>query len=281
VPEIESKGFEDTVIYDLCKKAAVEPLFEEKNAKYEDAAIDWIEERFIKGIKTTKKDVLNFLKEHREPDNPELEEKDIELIEGDFKDIMPAIPSESYDFVFTDPPYDLQSLDLWEDLARESERILKPGGFLISYASPNTLPLTLDSIGAHLTYYWTIAIVHTHGQARFWKYKFWRGWKPLLVFVKGDREGAKHEWVNDAIQIGESEAKDRHEWSQPEVHAEIIIKAFCPDKSRAYKILDPMCGAATIPIAAAKLGHEAMGIEKDETRFKTAKGRISNDEASI
>jgi 16S rRNA G966 N2-methylase RsmD len=279
-------GLEEDVIYHLCKKAPMEPLFEQKNAELKEAATHIIVDRMGQGKRTTKKDVIAILQELRAKDKKDSEdgkqsesgeqiEPRAQLIHGDFKEVLPTIEAESLDLVFTDPPYDIQSLDLWEDLARESERILKPGGFLATYASVNTLPLTLDSIGAHLNYYWTVAVTHTHGQARFWKYKMWRGWKPILIFVKGERDEAKHSWLNDVISEGASDTKDVHEWSQPAAHAKIIIEAFCDGTS---KIIDPMCGAATIPIEAVRLGYEAIGIEKDEVRYNKALERVKNVE---
>jgi 16S rRNA G966 N2-methylase RsmD len=275
-------GTDEERIYTFCKKSPVEPLFEKRNAELKEAATHIIVDRIGMKKRTTKKDVINILQELRAKDKTTKgtttwkpkEKPQAELMHGDFKEVLPTIEADSIDLVFTDPPYDIQSLDLWEDLARESKRILKPGGFLATYASVNTLPLTLDSIGAHLNYYWTVAVTHTHGQARFWKYKMWRGWKPILIFVKGERDEAKHAWLNDVISEGAVDVKDVHEWSQPAAHAKIIIEAFCDGTS---KIIDPMCGAATIPIEAARLGHEAIGIEKDEARYTKALARIGDD----
>ena len=271
---------EEDNIYIKCKKAAMEPLFEQKNAELKEPATHIIVDRIGLKKRTTKKDVIGILQELRAKDTKKSttwkpkDKPQVELIRGDFKEVLPTIEAESVDLVFTDPPYDIQSLDLWEDLARESKRILKPGGFLATYASVNTLPLTLDSIGAHLNYYWIVAVTHTHGQARFWKYKMWRGWKPILIFVKGERDEAKHSWLNDVISEGATDTKDVHEWSQPAAHAKIIIEAFCDGTST---IVDPMCGAATIPIEAVRLGHKAIGIEKDEIRYNKALARVTND----
>ena len=39
----------------------------------------------------------------------------------------------SIDLIFTDPPYNGDSLLLYKDLARLADRVLKPGGSLITY----------------------------------------------------------------------------------------------------------------------------------------------------
>ena len=43
------------------------------------------------------------------------------------------IPDNSIDLIFTDPPYNEASLSLYGDLAKLAERVLKPGGSLITY----------------------------------------------------------------------------------------------------------------------------------------------------
>jgi DNA modification methylase len=54
-------------------------------------------------------------------------------------------------------------------------------------------------------------------------------------------------------------------------HAEQIIDAFCPEGGT---VLDPMCGAATVCIAASKKGRKSIGIELDTARFQRAEARI-------
>jgi uncharacterized protein (UPF0248 family) len=72
VPEIESKGFEDTVIYDLCKKAAVEPLFEKRNAELKEAATHIIVDRIGMKKRTTNEmwfDSASYLPNERQNGN--------------------------------------------------------------------------------------------------------------------------------------------------------------------------------------------------------------------
>ncbi|MGC2681850.1 MAG: class I SAM-dependent methyltransferase, partial [Candidatus Nitrosopolaris sp.] len=57
----------------------------------------------------------------------------IKLIEGDFLKKSLDIADKSVDLIFTDPPYDLKSLPLYQDLARIAARVLKDGGSLVTY----------------------------------------------------------------------------------------------------------------------------------------------------
>ena len=43
------------------------------------------------------------------------------------------IPDNSVDLIFTDPPYNEASLSVYADLAKLADRVLKPGGSLITY----------------------------------------------------------------------------------------------------------------------------------------------------
>src|SRR5205814_2191015 len=49
---------------------------------------------------------------------------------GDAQLLSTHIPDNSIDLIFTDPPYDRDSLSLYEWLAEFAARALKPGGFL-------------------------------------------------------------------------------------------------------------------------------------------------------
>jgi len=52
---------------------------------------------------------------------------------GDMKSLGENIVDNSIDIIFTDPPYNEASLSLYGDSARLANRVLKPGGSLITY----------------------------------------------------------------------------------------------------------------------------------------------------
>ncbi len=43
------------------------------------------------------------------------------------------IAANSIDLIFTDPPYNQESVPLYGDLAKLAQRVLKPGGSLITF----------------------------------------------------------------------------------------------------------------------------------------------------
>ena len=70
-------------------------------------------------------------------------------------------PDNYFDHIITDPPYLKEYLELWSDLSRIASRILKPGGFCITYASPLHLLEYLGRLSEHLEYYWQLILMHT------------------------------------------------------------------------------------------------------------------------
>ena len=56
----------------------------------------------------------------------------MELKRGDSINLMAALPDNSVDLILTDPPYKKESIYLYDELAREANRILKPHKMLIT-----------------------------------------------------------------------------------------------------------------------------------------------------
>jgi hypothetical protein len=74
------------------------------------------------------------------------------IILGDFREAGRDIPDESVALVFTDPPYDRASLELYGEAARLAKRVLLPGGSMLAYAPNYALPDVFASCREHLTY---------------------------------------------------------------------------------------------------------------------------------
>lgn len=111
------------------------------------------------------------------------------LFHGDFREVaQQKIPDNSVDLIFTDPPYDKESLSIYADLAKMANRVLKDGGSLVTYISQYALPDILDQIrsnGNDLHYWWEVCIALEGPFARHWQRQVVVKWKGLLWFVKG------------------------------------------------------------------------------------------------
>jgi hypothetical protein len=88
------------------------------------------------------------------------EDENVELVEGDFKDVSDSIQDNSIDLIFTDPPYDEKSVQLYRDLAKLAMRVIKDKASIISYIPNGFIPTIANyMMEAGLTYWWwTIAV---------------------------------------------------------------------------------------------------------------------------
>lgn len=196
---------------------------------------------------------------------------DVSIMTGDFRQVLNTFPENSIDLIFTDPPYDEESIHLYGDLARLGARILKPGGSLLVYAGHYALPQYFEIMTPHLRYWWIIALLQHEGgggNARLIGKNVYVQWKPILWFVKEKR--GNNEYVGDSF-ITPFEGKDYHEWQQAIDEAEYYINHLTDPGNT---VLDPLCGSGTTLIAAKKNNRIGIGIEIDEQRVSVASNRI-------
>lgn len=179
---------------------------------------------------------------------------------GDFRELSPkVIADESVDLVFTDPPYDDESIPLYEAAAQEAARILKPGGSLISYCGHRQLPTVLPLMAKHLKYYWIGTHVHDGGpMSRMTQFGIIVGFKPLLWFVK-DYRADRQAFIGDTVLVRRE--KDTHPWQQAVATAEHFIDGLT---SQQGTVVDFFAGGGTTIIAAKNLGRRWMAFEINE-----------------
>lgn len=194
----------------------------------------------------------------------------IKLIEGDFIEKCKDIPAQSVALIFTDPPYALEFLPIYKDLAKVASILLKDGASLVTYCGQNLKYKIIQIMeAAGLTYWWEIAIIQAGSSARIFNKKVVVTWKPLLWFVKGIKLRTT-DYIRDSVQSSYPD-KTYHNWTQSTVEAEHVISRLTIEND---VILDPMMGTATTGIASLNLKRQFMGIEKDAETFKIAKVRL-------
>ncbi|CAN5533173.1 hypothetical protein BH18THE2_BH18THE2_26300 [soil metagenome] len=197
----------------------------------------------------------------------------IRLLQGDFveKSTKEIIPNNAVDLMFTDPPYGVDAIPLYKDLAIIASRVLKDGGSLVTYAGHCMIPTIIHMMeNAGLTFWWLIAIKLSGQYARAYHRGVSIKWKPLLWFVRGQKKNAI-DFVSDYI---ESKAPEKvlHEWEQSHIEAEHIISRLTVENQLVF---DPMMGSGTTGIAALRLNRKFLGIEIDKEKFEIAKKRMS------
>ena len=101
------------------------------------------------------------------------------------------ISANSIDMIFTDPPYKEASLFLYGGLAELAQRVLKPGGSLITFAGHYAIFKINDLIRSNsdLRYHWQIIVKHNGSKSRMNSHKVWPYYKPLLWYYKLGADG--------------------------------------------------------------------------------------------
>jgi 16S rRNA G966 N2-methylase RsmD len=195
----------------------------------------------------------------------------IYIANKDFLEFAKQIPESSVDLIFTDPPYDIKSIPIYSDLGKVAQRILKPGGSLVTYVGQYVLPLIMKLLeSAGLDYWWILNVELTGESKAFHTRRVFVGWKPLLWYVKGGKINSP-EYIYDSIRSKPTQ-KALHPWEQSTVEADIVIRMLTVENQI---IFDPFMGSGTTGIAAIKQGRIFIGAEIDPDKFGIAKARIN------
>lgn len=192
------------------------------------------------------------------------------LVNCDFRSITAtSIQDETIDLIFTDPPYDHESVSLYGSLGNFASRVLKPGGSLVTYAGNYALPLIFDYMkNCGLGYWWEMAVKHNGGFRSLHHKQVAVMWKPLLWFVKGSRLKTT-ETLGDLIESKPPD-KNLNVWAQSTIEAGYVIsKLTMPNDV----VVDPLMGSGTTGIAALNLKRKFVGIEKD-TRVRLSRQKL-------
>lgn len=197
------------------------------------------------------------------------------VVTGDARELANAIPDESIDLIFTDPPYLKQFIPLYGWLAETGYRILKPGGYLYAYGAGEHMPEYLACMtNKGLDYFWTFALLHNGGYPRIWYKQLMSGYKPVFVFTKGKPN--KLAW--QATVCTDSADKRFHEWGQG---AGMTVKTLELLTSPGDLILDPFCGGGTTPAACKITNRNYIAFEIDPDTAAKARGRIANTQPPL
>jgi hypothetical protein len=202
-----------------------------------------------------------------------------QLFEGDFREVaLSKLSDNSVPLIFTDPMYKDEFLYLYKDLGRLADRVLWPGGSLVSTLVQSKEPMLYDYVlGNSNLKYWNRFIVKMQGP--YWpdfKHRAFNQTKTLAWFVKGEKPinptSSNGKMMFDFIKSKRPD-KTTSELTQSTVDAEHVIGYLTGPND---PVLDPMMGPeATTGIAALKLGRRFIGIEIDPKRYELAQANIT------
>lgn len=213
--------------------------------------------------------------------SPATGSRNAEIHHGDCIVRMRSMPAASVDLVLTDPPYVVRyrsrtgatianddNADWLKPAFSEIGRVLKPGGFCISFYGWNAVGLFADAwraaglrIVGHLVFAKNYAsssryLQHFHEQA----YVLAKGDAALPDRALADVRG----WAYTGNKL--------HPTQKPVCVLRPLIRSFCP---AGGVVLDPFCGSGSTLVAARHTGRHAIGIELDAAHYRTACRRLA------
>jgi len=227
-----------------------------------------VSESYKEQTKLKKEDLRNKLA--LQGKDIKLTDSDIQLIHNDF--MKANIEEDSVDLVLTDPPYGGEYLYLWDDLSEFANKVLKPSGFLVTYAGHMYLPEWINRLSKHLKYYWIFCLYHTGQIGVCLGRNMECQWKPILIFQKEPFKKLD-KIVNDYLE-NDVRQKSLHGWQQGESGAGKLIEIFSKERDL---ICDPMMGSGTFPYMSHKLNRRTIGIEINQEDYWICKSRFKKE----
>ena len=191
----------------------------------------------------------------------------------DCADGLTRLPAESVDVILTDPPYLGDRFEAaYRVLTDHAGRVLRPSGFLVTYAGQFHLERTMQILaGAGLRWYWMVAqenngpctVVHCRNiLARY---------KPILVYQKPPHRPAPRMLFD---RVAGKPSKKHHPWEQSLGDSVTLLGALAPPGG---VVLDPFAGSGTALLAAKLLGLHWIGFEVDPAHVVTARMRLAQE----
>ena len=192
------------------------------------------------------------------------------IYEGDCRELGQAIPSESIDLIFTDPPYPKEFLYLYEWLVSFAERTLRPDGFLITYVAPYHKDTIMGYFRNHLEYFWDYIEYNVGNSPVIWPRYTVSRYKSLLCYRRFGSDSMPKPNVLGVFPVRGGD-KRFHKWGQSQRIAEYYIERFTTGD---MAVIDPLVGGGTTAAACLKLGRPYLAFDNDPECVKISRRRV-------
>lgn len=200
-----------------------------------------------------------------------------EIYTGDAIELTRAIPNQSVDLIFTDPPYLKGYMYLYKWLSNEAPRILKPNGFLLMYAGIFWKDEIMAYFRDTMQYFWDMVLVSSGRSSVMWDRKILARHKSILVYTQ---RGARPKPRTMALSLWRGSGKDKrfHSWGQDESSARYYIDCFSKPEDI---VIDPFCGGGTTPAMCKVIGRRYLSFEVDPATADNARARVINQQMPL
>jgi site-specific DNA-methyltransferase (adenine-specific) len=200
----------------------------------------------------------------------------IDIHHGPFQEVLAHIEDESVDLVLTDPPWqwDVETLELWDDLGAFAKRVLRPGRALIAYSGSGCLAAAIDRLSRHLDYVWAGALILPGRHNEVHAVMARDASTPIVFFSKGRYE-PRHWFINALSSPGAE--KDAHPWQKPLGNVAYYLERF---SEPGELVCDPFLGGGTTAVAAQQAGRRFVGCDVDPGAVEVTLERLQGMQGS-
>lgn len=189
-------------------------------------------------------------------------------------DLHQRVEAGSLDAIFTDPPYPVEYLPCWGELAHFAVHALKPGGLLLAVTGHAWLPQIFSLMDVDgLDYRWMISLTYSIARQRIYGRGATVGWKPLLAYK---RSGAQHARIsNDMFHatLQKHTTRQDHHWGQDLDDMILIAEEWTRP---GWRVCDPFCGGGALLVAAEAVGCEVIGADVDPAYCQLTREAINH-----
>lgn len=218
------------------------------------------------------------------------------LTKGDCRDLLPTFADNSFDLIFSDPPYGINAdsakkgsqhyyddspdnaLEIYHKIISEGFRIGKPKSSLLLWCDIDFF-IQLRTFAAQQGWVcWRTPLVFykgSAGHAPWGRAGFVRTYEILLYAVKGARElyapGGPDVFHGPDLGVTSNKGKIHAAEKPVYLLTSLLSKILLEGQS----VLDPCCGSGPIFPAADKVKAIATGIELDQHYYNVAASRLS------
>jgi hypothetical protein len=199
------------------------------------------------------------------------------IITGDCRELAAAIPDESVDLIFTDPPYPREFLPLYGWLAETAARVLKPNGFLLTYCGNMYKDQVVASLSAHMAYFWDYQTVDAPA-CIVWPRRTIAKCKSVLAYRKQGSNALPGTNII-GLWVGTGSDKRFHDWGQDESTARYFMDCFLPKGGGV--VLEPFAGGGTTPAVCRAWGWHYLAFEIDAAQAAIARRRVANTQLPL
>jgi len=176
---------------------------------------------------------------------------------GDARELAKAIPDESVDLIFTDPPYTRKYLYLYSWLAEAAVRTLKRDAFLLTYTGVYAKNEIVGLFDETLEYFWDFISVNSGNSPIMWTRKIISRYKSILAYRRESSVGVPRYNVF-SLWYGGGQDKRYHTWGQDESTARYYTDCFSAPNAIVW---EPFCGGGTILAACKILDRKYLAFE--------------------